>query len=711
MSNTVRPDEQARLEARADRALAQKLHRTWPAFFARFGRFTGVQRESIPSILEGANTLVCSATASGKTEAACAPLVERYYQSDADWTVLYISPTRALVNDLHVRLDGPLSQLSLRLGRRTGDHKSPLADIPNVLITTPESFDSMLCRQKRRPSGHALAHTRAIVLDEIHLLHTNSRGEQLRWLLERLRRLRRFAGKEGWLAPGDDGELQVVALSATVADPERVAERYLGSDSRVLQIPGGREIETVEVESPTPAVEQSLPRYLRSTGRDEKVLVFANARKRVDQLAACMRAPLGELGYEVRGHHGSLARQERERTEADIKRLRRIVVFSTSTLEIGVDIGDIDLIVLDGPPESVSALLQRIGRGNRRTGLTRVMTCAGGPEEVLVQSAMIAAARRGDLGPDEYGPSHAVACQQIASYIFQGPTRARKRKTLLSLVETCADEVVHETIISHLVQTQMLHEQPGEGIRLSDDLLDQADIGAIHSNIESGAGVSVVDEGTGEHIAGGIAFHGGPGLQIAGQMLNVREWHDQTLAVRRTTNPDEAMGAWSYTQSNWLRGAGQPHAVRTHLGIASNELSVIRFDGDLLAFHWGGGRRKAVLELLQRTNGEVGKRNRVNEWFVKLKTGLSAKPGWMIAPSVSAVELDIEDHLTDLEWWLARPLVNKKLPYAARRDEVSQWLRLEHELQWLAEAQWTEVSDSATRFALSTIANKALSKR
>src|SRR5262249_37777789 len=151
--------------------------------------------------------------ASGKTEAACAPLVERSLESHREWTILYVSPTRALVNDLHVRLSGPLRRSSLRAVRRTGDHHDALSGWQQVVLTTPESFDSLLCRGRLQPNGHALAHVVAVVLDEVHLLHGSSRGEQVRWLLERLRRLRRQAKAEGWSATED---FQVVALSATI---------------------------------------------------------------------------------------------------------------------------------------------------------------------------------------------------------------------------------------------------------------------------------------------------------------------------------------------------------------------------------------------------------------------------------------------------------------------------------------------------------------
>ena len=105
------PDESLRI----DRELAERLPRTWPAFFQRFGRLTEIQRKTIPEILEGRDTLICAATATGKTEAVCAPLVESRLDQREPWSILYVSPTRALVNDLFVRLESPLAA-----PRRTG---------------------------------------------------------------------------------------------------------------------------------------------------------------------------------------------------------------------------------------------------------------------------------------------------------------------------------------------------------------------------------------------------------------------------------------------------------------------------------------------------------------------------------------------------------------------------------------------------------------
>jgi ATP-dependent helicase Lhr and Lhr-like helicase len=194
-------------EYEADCDIAQVLPSTWHVFFQKFGRLKSVQREAIPKILNGNDVLIVSGTASGKTEAVCAPLIERNLGRKGTWTILYITPTRALVNDLYQRLYEPAQSLNLILKRRTADHRDQLIRIPNILITTPESFDSMLCREKRvekdEDYDHPLAHVVAVVLDEIHLFYGTPRGEQIRWLIERLMKLRAFAASKKWIKNTD----------------------------------------------------------------------------------------------------------------------------------------------------------------------------------------------------------------------------------------------------------------------------------------------------------------------------------------------------------------------------------------------------------------------------------------------------------------------------------------------------------------------------
>ena len=151
--------------AATDRQIAIALRSMWDPFFARFGSLREIQRLGIPPILAGENTLLCAPTSSGKTEAACAPLLQRNANSRRGELILYISPTRALANDLFHRLEGLCLSANRTVVRRTGEYRSPGAmNTADIVITTPESFDSLLCRGKASdPQGHVLARVGQVV--------------------------------------------------------------------------------------------------------------------------------------------------------------------------------------------------------------------------------------------------------------------------------------------------------------------------------------------------------------------------------------------------------------------------------------------------------------------------------------------------------------------------------------------------------------------
>jgi len=677
-------------EQRADRRLAHALERTWPEFFERFGSLTAVQRAAIPPILDGNDVLVCAATASGKTEAACAPLIENLIGRPAPWTILYISPTRALVNDLYARLFAPLSRLNLRIERRTGDHHRAMATAPHVLLTTPESFDSLLCRGRRANGRHVLDTVAAIVLDEVHLLYGTARGEQVRWLLERQRRL--LQSREN-----DRRRFQIVALSATVPDPEAVRMAFL-PEGQIITVTGGRTIETVAPDSATACVEDALPAYLRGVSGKEKILVFANSRRRVDELTVTLRALVGPFGYHVRAHHGSLDRREREQAESDMRERAGIIIIATSTLEIGVDIGDIDLIVLDGPPPNVPALLQRIGRGNRRTNITRVLACAPTPLDSIIQAAMIEAARDGWLGPIERGPQHAVARQQIASTIFGGARRATPRNDLQSLLRVCGGPLIAETLIPALIASDELHEDIN-GVQLGEEWLEQTERGAIHTNIESSPGMAVMDEETGVVIARGVMAHDGRGMQVGGQLLQIRRWDAVQIEVRKVDSEALSRGDWRYASKAFMQGAGQAQVVRRYLGFDPHTWPVISVGEAMYVFHFGGARRQAVLELAARdTPAHAGLM--ITPWFIRCPPPLVGPPSWLLKATTALLELRIIARLDVLERTLARPYANRALPIAIRADEVRGWLDIGGELKEIHRAQWQVGLDEEVRKVL-----------
>jgi len=693
--------------------LQSSLKHVGPAFFQSFGRFTQIQRLAIPDILAGKDTLLISATATGKTEAACAPLIERFYSSHKPWTILYISPTRALINDLYFRLQRPVRSLNLTIKRRTGDHRDNLSQIPNILITTPESFDSLLCRNRRNDKyGHDLAHVRAVILDEIHLLYGTSRGEQLKWLLKRLQKIKVFSKSKGWCSTSD---IQIVCLSATVPNSQRIADEYFPEQVSTIQLKKHRPIEIVNIPSEKTNVESMLFEYISCSQKNEKVIVFTNRRRRVDDLASILRRHLTPFGYGVHAHHGSLSKNEREYAEFSLKSQERIVLVATSTLEIGIDIGDIDLIVLESPPPDISSFLQRIGRGNRRTDKTRVMLCANNVSEFLLQQAMAEAAKEGWLGEDTYGPYYSVVRQQIASYIFQSPKKMKTTDSVAQLFsESHHDSKLIYDMINHMISNQELVQHDKNVLKLGDHWWQMAEnMGMIHSTIERGAGNNIVNIDTGNTIASGVHYLSGKNLGIAGKSLQICNWDKFKIEVRDHLHDSSLKGNWSYNSRSFYLSSCQPLALKRYLKISNDIWPIIQKDGFTYIFHCGGAIRRAILTLIHEHYGIVNTNIVFNDWYIQLPGLVRDKPQVLSTFSSKNLYLLInseESLLAKIESFLNRPYSNKQLPYNVRVEEVLQWLNLEHEEKLIKSSNWLILEDKDVESALKLFINSAMPK-
>lgn len=661
-----------------DRRIYNRLSNTWHAFFQRFGRLTPVQRGAIPLILEGEDLLVCAATASGKTEAACAPLIERYIGLDEVWTILYISPTRALVNDLYQRLEQPVSHLGLQIQRRTGEYKGSLRRPPHLLLTTPESFDSMLCRGKLpNPLGHLLAHVVAIVLDEVHLFHGNARGEQIRWLIERLRRLRAEGQKKKW---NKSQEVQIVALSATVPEPDEILRTYLPLGKKFIHA-GKREIEA-EIRPVSQHDSHEIAAYIRNLDQPGKILLFCNSRRRVDHLSGRLKEHLAKDGYQVYPHHGSLSKRLRETAEEAIRDREKVLIVATSTLELGIDIGGIDLVMLDNPAPDMPSFLQRIGRGNRRTHRTRVTLFSTEPLHQFIHKAMVEAAKEGWLGTGGKGKDYAVMRQQVFSYIFQSPTRHRQRDRLIRFLHSLSTEEIGSLMIDHLLERGDL-EEDGRGIRLSEEWLDKGTGGIIHSNIEGSYGYEIIDDESGERIAQDINYKRGNMIEIAGNVYKVRMVTDRNIAVESTKrnsplrNLERIGEEWGY----WASGnKSTEHAaiLRWYLRLGKEDWPRVDIRSFTFILHLGGVRRRLLLELL-RDIRQVGYKITVNDYFLSFESQPIQDLDWLRFPPYEELRKQIGKKLSYLEKNLGRPKANANIPTVLRIKEIESWLNLDEE--------------------------------
>ncbi|MFV2118997.1 DEAD/DEAH box helicase [Streptomyces sp. Act-28] len=391
-----------------------------------------LQRAAITPLMDGEDAVLLAPTAGGKTEAACFPLLSA--MAGQGWTgtsVLYLCPLKALLNNLVGRVDTYAQWLGRRAALWHGDTKESQrrrirTEAPDVLLTTPESLEAMLIGVK---TDHArlLGSVRAVVVDEVHAFAGDDRGWHLLAVLERLERV---TGRP----------IQRIGLSATVGNPEQLLSwlQGAGAGSRTGRVvapgvhlpapgaPGHGERAAADL-SRRPAGEVELDyvgsldnaaKLIAALHRGEKRLVFCDSRRQVEELGAALRA----REVTVFLSHASLSVDERTRSEQAFAEARDCVIASTSTLELGIDVGDLDRVVQIDSPATVASFLQRIGRTGRRSGTVRNCLFLATREDTLLQAAgLLLLWARGwvepVLPPPE--PRHLVAQQLLAVTLQQ----------------------------------------------------------------------------------------------------------------------------------------------------------------------------------------------------------------------------------------------------------------------------------------------------
>lgn len=500
----------------------ERLPHTFDALLTRFGRLTEIQARALAPLLGGHNCVLASPTASGKTEAALAPMLERDLQQRAKegsrrqalqtkttrLRVLYVVPTRALSRDMARRLEHPLRKLAIRMAVKTGDEPAlNWARLPEFLITTPESLDSLLANRPR-----VLNNVRAVVLDELHLYDNTPRGDQLRILLNRLRRIRAFARSRG---DAETDEVQFCALSATMRDPASIASRYF-TNPVLIQVEGKRALDAELL----PLIDLESLRQLFAKLRErvvKKVLAFCQSRAECEEWAYLLRgsAPFSD---EVLVHHASLSARARHAVEEKFARTGAALCFATQTLELGIDIGDVDLILLVGPPNNFGSFLQRLGRGNRRTARTSVACFYRTPTEQALFRVFLRAARRSSVADKtlandllrsesslEFRPS--VVVQQLCSYLKQTRNGELEPGHAFQLFtspqgEPLLDEQQYAQIVEHLIETGYFLPARGTLLRPGPQWHKLYEERALYSNladIKLEAAV-VIDDVTGRRV-------------------------------------------------------------------------------------------------------------------------------------------------------------------------------------------------------------------
>ena len=400
--------------------------RTW--FERTFAAPTPAQAQGWPAIASGSHVLIQAPTGSGKTLTAFLSAIDRLNGTPGTGVrLLYVSPLKALNYDIERNLRGPLAGLesTLRVGVRTGDtpqkeRRELLKEPPDILITTPESLYLMLTSQARE----SLRGVETLILDEVHAVAGTKRGAHLALSVERLEALcetpPQRIGLSATQRPLEEiGRFVSGARPITLVDAGTRKELDL---EVVIPVEDMRELgQTVSYENPPEADGSALltsteggtnsiwpsiyPEILRLVEEHRSTIVFVNNRRLAERLALRLNdlanqktepdQPLREI---ARAHHGSLAREQRVIVEEDLKAGRIPCLVATSSLELGIDMGAVDLVIQVESPKSVARGLQRIGRAGHDLGAVSKGRIFPKFRADLLESAVVARAmREGDI--------------------------------------------------------------------------------------------------------------------------------------------------------------------------------------------------------------------------------------------------------------------------------------------------------------------------
>jgi ATP-dependent helicase Lhr and Lhr-like helicase len=427
-------------------------------FAGRFGTPTEPQEQGWPHILAETPTLISAPTGSGKTLAAFLICIDRLIRESiegrlgSETTVVYVSPLKALSNDVQKNLEAPLREIQelalargylcppVRAAVRTGDtppaeRRAMLKQPPHILVTTPESLYILLTAEKSRQH---LRRVHTVIVDEIHAMADDKRGAHLTLTLERLDAL---VTAENTLTPGASLLTHPrplrIGLSATQNPIELVAEFLAGTRGPEVAIVQAGERRTLDLAIEVPADELGAVasnsiwdgiynRLAELAQQHRSTLVFVNTRRMAERIAF----QLGErLGPEhVAAHHGSLSRKLRLEAERRLKEGEIRVLVATASLELGIDIGTVDLVCQINSTRAIAVAVQRVGRaGHWRGAIPKGRLFATTRDDLLESAALVRAMRSGRLDRLEIPPRpFDVLMQQIVAACAAEPWEERR---------------------------------------------------------------------------------------------------------------------------------------------------------------------------------------------------------------------------------------------------------------------------------------------
>ena len=550
--------------------------RVMTAFYGRFANLREAQEATIEPLLDNRNVILTSGTGSGKTEAVMAPLVNKYWRKAIETDslfLLYIAPTKALVNDLEKRLHPPLAALNLRVGVRHGDRDDLKSGAtPHILITTPESLDVMLFRK-----DSALQSLRAVVIDEVHLLYNTQRGLQLSILLRRLEQ--KISHK-----------IQCAALSATVGDLSHVRDFLLGpgTDADLLAFSATRSIDAQIRHIADIGQLCSLVRRL-TEGRKTKLLVFANSRRECERLSEALHG-IEPLRNSVFTHYSSQSPELRLDIEQKFALIDTAICIATSTMELGIDIGDIDVVLLWGLPTGVDSFLQRIGRGNRRSNKTNVVCLVPDNSTAIAIDALhfaslLETAKKGDFPVQEPYDLFGAVGQQCLSMIASYDGRFTRIADICQILEhqTYLKRDLVESILAELASNEFLQRH---GYRnrygAGDELHRLVDMRIIYGNFPVGS--QRVDLFHGTKLLGSVPtmnllrLRGPSSVRFAGRCWQVKKASRDGIHLEPSSG---ASGVINFSYGGARAPSNGHNANRLWRLIHNDDMSLDAFTNDL----------------------------------------------------------------------------------------------------------------------------------
>jgi ATP-dependent Lhr-like helicase len=409
------------------------------------------QLAAIKPVQSGDNVLLLAPTAGGKTEAAVFPLLSK--MAGEGWrglSALYVCPLRALLNNIEPRLQRYASFVGRRAALWHGDvgdagRRDVLRDPPDLLLTTPESLEAMMISPRVNVTL-LLGDVRAVVVDELHAFGGDDRGWHLLFLLARIEHL---AGRQ----------LQRIGLTATVGNPEEMLA-WLARERAGQLIGTSQPTTDGDVTADYVGSLGNAITVLARVFRGERRLVFAESRSRIEQITEGLRA----AGIRTFASHASLSADERRAAEAAFAAEPDCAIVATSTLELGIDVGDLDRVVQIGAPASVTSFLQRMGRTGRRARAQRnCLFLATDDEELLTALAIATLWREGAVDPvtPPARPAHIYAQQVMALALQLGGVARPDLDAWLGPVASEVPEDDRIAAVRHMLQASVLAEDGG----------------------------------------------------------------------------------------------------------------------------------------------------------------------------------------------------------------------------------------------------------